>query len=169
MSEQDRWQGLLRGSVLSVTTQKFHGFVGIGDRKAMGVILLNSILIPIIAPYILSPIYGPSILITLLIAVASIFLAIISIFPRSSYGEAKNRENLLHFGSISKLTQEEYLEKFRPIYNDPERLSQIVLEDLHFTSKYILAPKFKWVKLSYITFFVGNLLSLIVFLLNIWI
>ena len=44
---QKLWEGLSRGQAMSTTTNKFMTNIVLADKKAQGLILLNSILIPI--------------------------------------------------------------------------------------------------------------------------
>jgi hypothetical protein len=69
--------------------------------------------------------------------------------------------NLLHFGDIGLMKEAEFLEEFSPIYNDPCKLADAAIKDIHDAARRIIRPKFYWLKLSYALFFFGNLAAII--------
>jgi len=78
------------------------------------------------------------------------------------------QKNLLHFSEIAALSEEEFLDEFSPIYNDRGALGQAVIKDIYDVSQCVLAPKFAFLKASYIIFFIGNLVAISTFLYHIW-
>lgn len=164
------WEGLVRASILSATVQKLFNYINLADQKAMGLIILNSVIIPLAINGTENPLYKMPATLTILTGAFSVSLALFCIFPKRRMGRKPNGTmNLFHFGDISLFTEKDFLKEFNPIFNDRQRLSQEVIKDIHDTSKNILRPKFKWLKMAYVIFFIGNLLALSAFLFNIWI
>ena len=89
--KMEKWEALLRGQVISTTTQKFFGYVQLADQKAQALILLNSILIPITINWIVKDTYALPSAISLITAILSILTAIICIYPRRRSGRKPNR------------------------------------------------------------------------------
>lgn len=172
MNEQEntkRWEGLVRASVLSANMNKLFGYINLADQKAMGVIILNSIIIPVVLGQIDIETFRLAATVSIVSCAISMFTAIICIFPkRRAYGKPDGSINPLHFSDIARMTEEEYLEIMQPLYNEPPKMGIAVIKDLHDVSRYVLEPKFFWLKLSYVVFFTGNLIAIIIELFSLW-
>jgi len=164
-----RWQGLVRASILSATTHKLYRYIQLADQKAMALIVLNSALIPFaMNAFQDSDLKVPATL-AIVTGIISIFMAIICIFPKRKGGSKPiGDRNLLHFGEIGVLTEEEFFAEFHKIYDDRGALSKAVIKDIYDVSNRVLIPKFKLLKLCYVIFFVGNFAAVLSFLYQIW-
>ncbi len=159
----------MRASILSATTNKLYGYINLADRKAMGLIVLNSAIIPFAMNSIQTPDFKWASTVAIITSVISVFIAIICIFPkRRSSGRPDGENNLLHFADIGNMSEDEYLDIMMPIYNEPSRLAKVVLRDLHDVSQLVLITKFKLLKIAYIVFFFGNLAAILLFIVPIW-
>ncbi|MGH1403962.1 MAG: Pycsar system effector family protein [Alphaproteobacteria bacterium] len=168
LSEKQRWQSLLRGQVMSATIGKFMTVIELLDQKAQVMIFLNSILIPVCITSVEHGTFGNAAIISIATAVLSIMAAIICIYPKRRYRKSGDRElNLLHFNDIGHLDKQEYMDRFLPAFNDLEKLAETVIHDLYDTSRYSILPKYTWLKLSYATFVVGNLIAIGVVLVEV--
>jgi hypothetical protein len=157
---EKRWDALMRGQIISATTQKFFNYVWLADQKAQGLILLNTILIPVALNWIDKDVFHLSAIICIATAVISILCAIICIYPKRRNGRKPDGSiNLLHFGDIGLMTEDEFLEEFRPVFNTPSKLADAAAKDIHDVARRIIKPKFFWLKASYILFFVGNMVA----------
>ena len=167
--DKAHWEALLRGQVLSATIQKFMNFVNLADQKAQAMIILNSILIPFTLNWIGKPMFEIAATIAIVAAVASILSAIMCIYPKRRKGQKPDGTyNLLHFGDIGRMREDKYLELFNPVFNDLDELSEAAVKDLHDMARRIIIPKFFWLKISYGSFFVGNVMAIAVALWAIW-
>lgn len=163
----NEWESLMRGQIVSVTTQKFFSYVNLADQKAQGLILLNSILVPVTLKWAMGDEFATPATISLVTCLLSILAAIICIYPRRRAGRKPDGTfNLLHFGDIGRMKEEEYLAEFQPIFNDPNQLAEASVKDLHDTARRIILPKFMWLKISYSTFFIGNVIAVITLFMN---
>lgn len=169
IADTDRWMGLVRANVVTSNMKKFFGYVNLADQKAMGLIALNSLIIPIVLSQMNIEDFKIASTISIVTCALSMFTAMICIFPkRRALGKPDGSINPLHFSDVARLTESEYLNIMRPIYNNPSLLAETVIKDLHDVARYILRPKFFWLKLSYMIFFFGNLLAILVELYNLW-
>lgn len=168
-ADKERWSALFRGQIVATTIRKFSGYVALADQKAQGLIFMNSILIPVAMNWIENPGYRVGALICIITAILSIMAAMICIYPKRRAGRKPDGTiNLLHFGDIAKLKEEEFLDEFLPIYNDLTLLSEAAAKDMHDAARRIIRPKFYWLKLSYLIFFFGNLAAICGTLYAIW-
>ena len=164
------WQGLVRASILSATTHKLYRYISLADQKAMGLIIVNSAIIPFAMNGLdnHSDFKIPATL-AIITGTISIMMAIICIFPKRRGGRKPiGQRNLLHFSEIAMLSEDEFMAEFNPVYNDRGALSQAVIKDIYDVSSRVLAPKFWLLKASYIVFFIGNLIAISTFLYHIW-
>ena len=156
-----RWEALLRGQVITVTTNKYFDYVQLADNKAQALIILNSILIPVALNWMEKDAFHWSAIISIITAVISIMTAIICIYPKRRAGRKPDGSiNYLHFGDIGQIREEEFLDEFMPIFNSPGALAETAVKDLHDTARRIIRPKFFWLKMSYVSFFMGNLIAI---------
>lgn len=166
---EGRWAALARGQVLMATTHKFFNYVNLADQKAQVLIILNSVLIPVAINGLSISYLHDAALISMLTGILSIYLAIVCIFPKRRAGRKPDGSiNLLHFGDIAPLKEKAFLAEFMPHYNDPGRLSELVAKDLHDIARYVIRPKFFWLKFSYIVFFIGNTIAISLTLYSFW-
>lgn len=159
--DKPRWEALMRGQIISVSVNKFFNYVQLVDNKAQAMIILNSVLIPVTINWMENDKFHLAAMISVLTAIFSIMTAIIAIYPKRRAGRKPDGTlNLLHFGDIGRLKEADFLAEFLPIYNDPGLLAEAAIKDLHDTARRIIRPKFFWLKISYITFFLGNLIAI---------
>lgn len=162
MTEQQKWEALLRGQVLSATTIKLNGLIRMVDQKAQIMVLLNSALIPYCMGIYSQGLYQVACAASITASLSSILAAIICIYPKRKYRKNGDRDfNLLHFNDVGHLDREEYLNLFMPEFNDPSKLAKLVVNDIYDTSRFSIIPKFVWLKISYGVFFFGNLAALL--------
>lgn len=162
LNDTQRWEALLRGQVLSVTTQKFYNYINLADQKAQALIILNSILIPVVLGWATKTgEFQISAVISVMTSVLSIMAAIFCIYPKRRHGKKPDgSRNLLHFADIAQMREDEYLQAFNPVFNDLGLLAEATIKDLHDVARRIIRPKFRWLKLSYALFFFGNLMAI---------
>ncbi len=162
LSDAQKWQSLLRGQIINSTVHKFSRLIQLVDQKAQVMILLNSILVPVCIRGFEDPILHYPALISIATACLSIFVSIICIYPKRSHRKSTDPNfNYLHFNDIGHMKREDYLEQFLPLFNDPYKLAEIAVRDIHDTAQKSMIPKYFWIKMAYGIFFVGNLLAVI--------
>jgi hypothetical protein len=159
--DKEYWAALLRGQVLSAVMQKFTAYIQLADQKAQAMIILNSILVPVALGWMNDPIFKFGATIAIITAMVSILSCILCIYPKRRKGHKPNgQKNLLHFGDIGRMREDQFLNAFNPVFNDLSSLSEEAIKDLHDIARRIIIPKFFWLKLSYGCFFVGNLIAI---------
>lgn len=161
--QAEKWKGLMRGQVMSATVNKFSVILRLLDQKAQVMIFLNSIIVPVCINSIGKDGLRDAAIISVVTAVLSILAAMICIYPKRRYRKSGDRElNLLHFNDIGHLDKDEYMNRFKSVLDTPDKLAETVVNDLYDTSRYSILPKFMWLKVSYATFAIGNILAIVV-------
>lgn len=161
--QEQKWQGLLRGQVLSATTHKYMNIIRLTDQKAQVMIFLNSILIPFSIKALEQEHLRDAAMISIISAILSISAAMVCIYPKRRYRKSGNREfNILHFNDMGHMDKEKYTEMLLPCFNDVGKLAELVVNDLYDTARYSILPKYLWLKITFSVFAFGNLAAIIV-------
>jgi hypothetical protein len=166
--DQKRWEGLGRGQILSSTVNKLNNAIRLIDQKAQVMLVINSITIPISLSWIQKEQFLVGAIAVIFTAMWTMFFSIVAIYPRTRK-ETKlrdkklNRSNLLHWGDIWVMSEEEYLDKARPIVNDIGLLTEACLKDIYDISRNVLRHKFFWIRFTYYSFFLGNATAILLF------
>jgi hypothetical protein len=154
--DQQRWEGLFRGSVLSTAITKHVSYLTSADTRAQGLILLNSALIPLaLSGFLQETLRYPSLL-CLLTALLTICLCIFSLYPKR-IGVGKGRGNLLHYAEFGRMGEEAFVERMKEHFADKEKLAEAAVRDLYHLGSKIVAPKYFFLRCAYAVFLVGQL------------
>jgi len=160
---EDRWQGLRRGTILGNLIQKQLYYVGVTDRRATSMITISIVLIPFMLNFIQDSCYRWPAALMLVALVISFVTAIFSLFPQNPSGGAKHL-NLFHFRDIAQMDEVSYLEAFNRILNDEEEPGPLLVTDIYRMARYVLNPKLRLLSISYTVFMIGLILAIAVFL-----
>ena len=160
VTTQEVWPPVFRASILGAVIAKQVNYVGFADKRAATVITVNSFLIPIALSGLARPLWRWGIVLGVAASVLSILFAVVSLIPKRYTRKGDQEPPLLHFSSIAEYTEEAYIKKMAEMLADPTSIGKMVARDLYRMSTVILTPKFKLLKLSYISFIGGYTLAL---------
>ncbi|ACF14314.1 metal dependent phosphohydrolase [Chloroherpeton thalassium ATCC 35110] len=149
-------------------------FSAIVDHKANILIQTNALIISIIISLVVRKMEGFPQLIAptfmlLLTCVVTIVFAILASRPKitthnTTRDDITNKKaNLLFFGSFINLKLDEFEWGMKEMLNDKAYYTESMIRDTYFLGK-VLGKKYKFLSLSYDTFMVGLLLSVIVYI-----
>jgi hypothetical protein len=153
----------------------------IADNKANIMISVNAILISVLIslltyknitetnPMVLLPviIFLFTGLVSLIFAVLSIRPKVTSLNPDGTTPEVA-KKNIVYFGNFVHLKLEEYEEAMDAMFRDGELLYGNMVRDLYFLGK-VLDKKYRYLTLAYNTFMIGFIVTVIMFLVAIFI
>lgn len=116
------------------------------------------------------------VLITLIgFTLLALLLAIIAVMPKFLFaGEATRRKdglqifNPLFFGHFATLKPEEYLREMEIVLADDSNLFKAYLLDIYSMGQLLFQKKYKYIRLSYISLFIGLSASFTVWLFQIY-
>ena len=166
-SQSQKWEALLRGSLLSSIMQKNIQYIARADARAQAMITISAFMIPIAMTGINNPEYRIAAVTCILTALCTIASAIWVLFPKNYQGKKHNHHNLLHFSQVAHIPEEEYVEKMHDATTNTGELTKMVVQDFYHLSKQVLTPKFTWLRVSYTIFLIGNLLTISIVLLSV--
>ena len=73
--------------------------------------------------------------------------------------EREGRLDLLFFSDFARLDYDEYLARMEPLLNDPSRVYEAQLHELHSLGCYLEKAKYRYIRLAYIAFIGGVIVS----------
>jgi len=152
----------------------------IADTKANILLSVNAIIISLALSNIIPKLDNPEnqhlmlpTLVLVAFSVASILLSILATRPNVTSGQftkeqVKNRAvNILFFGNFHKMDFDNYLWGINEIIEDKDYVYEALTKDLYLLGV-VLARKYKLLRLTYTTFSVGIVLSVISFVVAFW-
>ncbi|RRO16389.1 Pycsar system effector family protein [Flavobacteriaceae bacterium 14752] len=153
----------------------------IADTKANILLSVNAIIISLALSNIIPKLDNPEnqhlmlpTLVLVAFSVASILLSILATRPNVTSGQftkeqVKNRTvNILFFGNFHKMDFDNYLWGINEIIEDKDYVYEALTKDLYLLGV-VLARKYKLLRLTYTTFSIGIVLSVISFVVAFWV
>ncbi len=156
--EQQKWEGLFRGSILSTAITKHVQYLTSADARAQGLILLNSALIPLALNTISKTPFQSAAFLCLFTSIVTICLCIFSLYPKRLKLGTKN---LLHYAEFSQMSENEFLLEMKAQFADKEKLAETAARDLYHLGSKIIAPKYFFLRLAYGVFLIGQLSAIL--------
>lgn len=163
---KENWKKAFRGSILSSVISKQVTYVGVSDQRAQGIIALNTLIVPLAFQGIEEQAYFLGSIVCIITSCLVILFATLSILHKKYQIDETRPVNLLHFSHISKISLNEYLETMKTEIVDTNNLAMLAMRDIHYVASHVLARKFFWLKLAYITFIFGNFSGVLILLYN---
>ena len=161
-STPSEWGAVARGAMLSTMISKHVNYIGFADSRAQGIITINAFLIPVAFAGFTNPIFTVAVVIVVITAALSIITAIISLYPRHySHHDTADHLDLFHFVPTKEVEERTYLNNMSALLSETGALTEDISRDLYHIQKLIVAPKFRWLKVSYFVFAIGNSIALL--------
>lgn len=158
MDEQQKWDGLFRGSVMSSMIAKNTAMLTSSDTRAQGLILLNSVLVPLAIKGMENVALRPAALLSIVTALITITLCIFCLYPKRLKSKS-GTQNILHYVEFSSISEDEFVGAMKGLFADKERLTEAAVRDLYHLGSRILAPKYLLLRYAYLVFLVGQLIA----------
>jgi HD superfamily phosphodiesterase len=162
-------------TLFRVTLRNHIKLSDIADTKANILLSVNAIIISLALANIIPKLDNPSnqhlmipTLILICFSVASIILSILSTRPNVTSGEFTKKQvedrdvNILFFGNFHKMSFKDYLWGVKEIIKDKDYVYEALVKDLYLLGK-VLERKYRLLRLTYTTFMVGIIISVISF------
>jgi hypothetical protein len=155
--------------MLRQTRMNLVAFSQMADTKAHIILSLASVLLSLSLTQIANPRF------TLTIAGLDVFLLItiffalltvigkIKVFNRRKHSVHDPDYSPLFFGNYGDVSYEEYARHFEEIMNDSDATYEIMVKDIYFAGTYLLQTKYKYIRLAYLCFFTGLIVSTVIY------
>ena len=144
-------------------------FSPMADTKAHIIMSLASVLLSLSLTQIADPRFTLSITGLDLFLLITIFFALltvigkIKVFDRRKHSVNDPDYSPLFFGNYGDIPYEEYARDFEAIMNDPDATYEIMVKDIYFAGTYLLQTKYRYIRLAYLCFFTGLIVSVIIY------
>jgi hypothetical protein len=158
--------------MLRQTRMNLVAFSQMADTKAHIILSLASVLLSLSLTQIADPRFTLSIagldvflLITIFFALLTV-IGKIKVFNRRKHSVHDPDYSPLFFGNYGDVPYEEYAQHFEEIMNDSDATYEIMVKDIYFAGTYLLQTKYKYIRLAYLCFFTGLIVSIIIYVIQ---
>ena len=105
----------------------------------------------------------------LLITIYFALLAVIGkvkVFNRRKYSVNDPDYSPLFFGNYGDVPYTDYIKNLEEVMNDSDKTYEIMVKDIYFAGKYLIQTKYKYIRLAYIYFFAGLIISVVLYFIQ---
>lgn len=151
--------------MLRQTRMNLVAFSQMADTKAHIILSLASVLLSLSLTQIANPRFTLSIAGLDVFLLLTIFFALltvigkIKVFDRKKHSVHDPDYSPLFFGNYGDIPYEEYVRNFAEIMNDSDATYEIMVKDIYYAGTYLLQTKYKYIRLAYLYFFTGLIIS----------
>jgi hypothetical protein len=151
--------------MLRQTRNNLVSFSQMADTKAQILLSLSSVLLSLSLTQIHEPRLTLSLagldvflLITIYLALMTV-IGKVSVFNRRKHSINDKDYSPLFFGNYGDIPYEEYASHFAEIMNDADATYEIMVKDIYYAGTYLLNIKYKYMRLAYLFFMIGLIVS----------
>lgn len=151
--------------MLRQTRNNLVSYSQMADTKAQILLSLSSVLLSLS----LTQIHEPRLTFSLagldIFLLVTIYLALmtvigkVSVFNRRQHSVTDKDYSPLFFGNYGDLPYDEYAQHFAEIMNDSDATYEIMVKDIYYAGTYLLRTKYKYMRLAYLFFLTGLIVS----------
>lgn len=158
--------------MLRQTRMNLVNFSQMADTKAHILLSLSSVLLSLSLTQVSDPRFTLSIIgldIFLLITVFFALLAVIGkvkVVNRKKHSISDADYSPLFFGNYGDVSYNEYVKHFVDIMNDSDMTYEIMVKDIYYAGAYLLKTKYRYIRLAYLYFFTGLIVSTLIYFIQ---
>jgi pycsar effector protein len=158
--------------MLRQTRMNLVAFSQMADTKAHIILSLASVLLSLSLTQVTDPRFTLSVTGLDLFLLITIFFALltvigkIKVFDRKKHSVNDPDYSPLFFGNYGDIPYEDYVRDFEKTMNDSDATYEIMVKDIYFAGTYLLQTKYKYIRLAYLCFFTGLIVSLVIFFIQ---
>ena len=158
--------------MLRQTRMNLIAFSQMADTKANIILSLASLILSLSLTRIAEPELALSIagldfflLVTIFFALLTV-IGKVKVFDRRKHSVNDPDYSPLFFGNYGDIPYDEYAKHFADIMNDSDATYEVMVKDIYFAGTYLLQTKYKYIRLAYLYFFTGLLVSSIIYMIQ---
>lgn len=158
--------------MLRQTRMNLVAFSQMADTKANIILSLASVLLSLSLTRIADPRFTLSLAGLDLFLLVTIFFALltvigkIKVFDRKKHSVTDPDYSPLFFGDYGDISYDEYAQNFAEIMNDSDATYEVIVKDIYFAGTYLLQTKYKYIRLAYLYFFTGLIVSSVIYVIQ---
>jgi hypothetical protein len=144
-------------------------FSQMADTKANILLSISSVLLSISLTRVSDPRFTGALAVLVGFLLITIFLALLTVIPRIlGFGQKKISVHdptytPLYFGNYANISYAEYAKDFEEIMNDSDRTYEVMVKEIYYSGVYLVKNKYRYVRLGYMFFFAGLIVSTFIF------
>lgn len=158
--------------MLRQTRMNLVNFSQMADTKAHILLSLSSVLLSLSLTQLSDPRFTLSIAGLDLFLLFTIFFALLAVIGKVKVLNRKKHSisdadySPLFFGNYGDIPYNEYSQNFAEIMNDSDMTYEIMVKDIYYAGAYLLKTKYKYIRLAYLYFFTGLIVSTLTYFIQ---
>ncbi len=139
------------------------------DTKANILLSISSVLLSISLTKVADPRFTASIIALVGFLLITIFLALMTVIPKvqgfrhKKYSVHDPHYSPLFFGDYVDIPYNEYAKDLEEIMNDSDRSYEAMVKEIYHAGVYLVKNKYKYIRAGYMFFFMGLIISTLIF------
>jgi len=158
--------------MLRQTRMNLVNFSQMADTKAHILLSISSVLLSLSLSRLSEPNFTLSITALILFLLITILFALLTVigkvkvFNRKKHSINDPDYSPLFFGNYGDIPYDAYAENFEEIMNDPDMTYETIVKDIYFAGAYLLKIKYKYIRVAYLYFFTGLIVSTAIYFIQ---
>ena len=155
--------------MLRQTRMNLVAFSQMADTKAHILLSISSVLLSLSLTQIADQRFTLTIISLDIFLLITIFFALLTVigkvkvFDRQRHSVRDADYSPLFFGNYGDVPYDEYAKNFEEIMNDSDATYEIMVKDIYYAGKYLLQTKYRYIRLAYLYFFTGLIVSTLIY------
>jgi NRPS condensation-like uncharacterized protein len=158
--------------MLRQTRMNLVNFSQMADTKAHILLSLSSVLLSLSLAQITDSRFSLAIAGLDVFLLITIFFALLTVIGKVKVINRKKHSindkdySPLFFGNYGDVPYDEYAKHFEGIMNDSDATYEIMVKDIYYAGKYLLQTKYRYIRLAYLYFFTGLIVSTVIYFIQ---
>jgi len=155
--------------MLRQTRNNLVSFSQMADTKAQVLLSISSVLLSLSIAKVSDRKFTLTLAVLIIFLLITIFLALLAVIGKVKVFNQKKHSisdpdySPLFFGNFGDVAYHDYAAHFAEIMNDSDATYEIMVKDIYYAGKYLLQTKYKYIRLAYLYFFAGLILSIAIY------
>ena len=147
-------------------------FSQMADTKANILLSISSVLLSISLTRVSDPRFTGALMALIGFLLVTILFALMTVIPKfQGLGHRKHSVHdptysPLYFGDYADIPYNEYVGHLEEIMNDSNRTYETMVKEIYYSGIYLVKHKFRYIRLGYIFFFAGLIVTTLIFFVN---
>jgi len=155
--------------MLRQTRNNLVGFSQMADTKAQVILSISSLLLSLSLAKVSDKKFTLCITALMIFLLITIFLALLSVIGKVKVVNRKKHSiqdpdySPLFFGNYGDVPYNDYAKNFEEVMNDSNATYEIMVKDIYYAGLYLLNVKYKFIRLAYLYFFAGLIVTIAIY------
>ena len=158
--------------MLRQTRMNLVSFSQMADTKAHILLSISSVLLTLSLSRLSEPNFTLSIAALILFLLITILFALLTVigkvkvFDRKKHSVHDPDYSPLFFGNYGDIPYDDYAKNFEEIMNDSDMTYETIVKDIYIAGAYLLKIKYKYIRVAYLYFFTGLIVSTVIYFIQ---